>query len=97
MFGPEVEVEVLKPAEPAKRQAEPRWQLSRCPTIDEELGAIFQGAGGEVIRIVLARQLAHVDMADLAAPAAPVNVIRNDPRPWRWMKVEPLTRFGIGV
>src|SRR6266849_4293990 len=97
LLGLEVEVEVLQSSDAAHGQTEASRQPCGRPAIDQERGAVFQGAGGEVIRIVLARLCTHFDLADLAAPAAPMNVVRNDSRPVGGMYVKPLTRFGVGV
>ncbi len=88
---------MLQRSESPHGQAEPRRQSCCRPAIDQEPGAVFQGAGREVIRIVFARQSADLDLANFAAPAASMNVIGNDPRPSRGMLVEPRTSFGVDL
>ena len=80
MLGRENEVEMLQPSNAANSQTKSRRQSGRCPAVDQELGSIVQSADCVLIRVVVPREFANLDLADLAAAAAAMNVVRDYPR-----------------
>ena len=78
MLAVEVEVEVFEWTEASHSEPELRWQPGSCGQIDQELGAIRKRPGREAGAIVFRRSLANFDLADFAAAAASMNLIRDD-------------------
>jgi hypothetical protein len=81
LLAVKVQVEVLQGTDAAHRNSESRWQPRGHPTIDQEPDPIVKTSRRVLIEIVFSRSLADCDLADLAASAAPMNVVGDDPRP----------------
>ena len=75
----EVEVNVSEWTRATHGQTESQRQSRRRPTINKKPGSIIECAGSIGIQVILGRQFAHLNHAEFAPVATPVNVIRNDP------------------
>lgn len=88
---------MLQRPQPTHCQAESCGEPGCGAAIDQESGPIGQDSLGELVGVVSIRKSPNLYLADLAATAAPVNVVRDHSWGCGWMVLKPLPSLAIGL
>src|SRR5207248_6488015 len=88
LLAGQVQVEVPERAQTANGEAESRREPRRGFLVDQKLGAVTQLSEDKIGAVVASRGVTDADLADLAAPATPMDVIGNHPPAGRRVHIE---------